>query len=76
MSSRTLIAEAMAPLSGSPHVTDMRDTAIAGACGPWSTAETRAASNSFAWARLGSSPRSMSQIISGKVTLPMSSSMG
>ena len=70
------MAEAIAPLSGTPHVIAIREMAIDGACGPWSTADTRAASMSRAWGRVGNSPRNISQIISGKVTWPMSSSMG
>ncbi len=76
MSSSTLIAEAIAPLIGTPHVVAIRAIAIEGACGPWSTDATRAASSSAASARDGSSPRSMSQIVSTKPTLPMSCSIG
>ena len=75
-SSSTLIAEAIAPLTGSPQVTAMREIAIDGACGPWSTPGTSAASRSSACAAVGSSPRSISQIISGKRTRPISCSIG
>jgi len=43
--------------------------------GPWSTAATRAASESFACAGLGSSPRVINQTMSAKPTRPISSSM-
>ena len=51
MSSSALIADAIAPLIGSPQVTAMREIAIDGACGPWSTPATSAASSSFACPR-------------------------
>ncbi len=76
MSSSTLTADAIAPFTGSPQVTAMRAIAIDGACGPWSTPGTSAASSRLAWSRVGNSPRSISQIISGKRTRPISSSMG
>ena len=57
---------AMALLMPTPQVTAMRAIAIDGACGPWSTAATSAASSSSACACVGSSPRSISQIICGK----------
>ena len=55
-SSSALIADAIAPLSGRPQVTAMREIAIDGACGPWSTAATSAASSS-ARLRAASAPR-------------------
>ena len=76
MSSSTLIAEAIAPLTGSPQVTAIRAIAIDGACGPWSTPGTIAASRRSDCPREGSSPRSISQIMSGKRTRPISSSIG
>jgi hypothetical protein len=66
----------LAPLTGSPQVTAIREMAIDGACGPWSTPGTSAASSSSACSGVGSSPRSMSQIISGKRTWPISCSIG
>ena len=75
-SSSTLIAEAIAPLTGTPHVVAIRAIAIDGAWGPWSTDATSAASKRAACARDGSSPRSMSQMVSTKPTFPMSSWMG
>ena len=75
-SSSTLIADAIAPLSGRPQVTAMREIAIDGACGPWSTAATSAASSKRACSGDGSSPRSISQIISGKLSVPISSWIG
>ena len=65
MSSSALIALAIAPLSGRPQVTAMREIAIDGACGPWSTAATSAASSRRACSRVGSSPRSISHTICG-----------
>ena len=44
MSSSALIADAIAPFNGSPQVIAMREIAIDGACGPWSTAATSVAS--------------------------------
>jgi hypothetical protein len=76
MSSSTLMADAMAPFSGKPQVTDIRLIAIEGACGPWSTADTSAASSSAACSADGICPRSISQIICGKLIAPMSCSMG
>ena len=76
MSSRTLIAEAIAPLSGRPQVTAIRLIAIEGACGPWSTAETKAASSSAPCSGDGMSPLSINQIICGKLMAPMSCSIG
>ncbi len=75
-SSSTLIAEAIAPFIGRPHDTAICAIAIDGACGPWSTPGTIAASSRSPCARVGSSPRSMSQIMSGKRTLPISCSIG
>ena len=72
-SSRTLIAEAIAPLMRAPQVIAIRAIAIDGAWGPWSTDATSAASSSAACARDGSSPRSISQIVSTKPTFPISS---
>ena len=60
------MAEAMAPFIGSPQVTAIREIAIDGACGPWSTAATKAASSNFACARLGTSPLSISHTICAK----------
>ena len=54
----------------------MRAIAIEGACGPWSTAAISAVPSSSACASLGNSPRSISQIIAGKLTRPISSSIG
>jgi hypothetical protein len=60
---------AIALLSDAPQVTAMRAVAIDGACGPWSTAATSAASSSRACGRRRHrSPRSISQIIWGKLT--------
>jgi hypothetical protein len=67
---------AIAPLSPSPQVTAMRAAAMEGACGPWSTAATSACSRSRACASEGMSPRVISQIICGKVSRPISSSIG
>ncbi len=75
-SSSALIADAIAPLSGRPQVTPMRAIAIDGACGPWSTAATSAASSSAACAGVGISPRSISHTISGKRSVPISSWIG
>jgi hypothetical protein len=71
-----LTADARAPFSGSPQVTDMRPIAIDGACGPWSTADTNAASSKRACAADGISPSSISQIICGKLTAPIHCSIG
>ena len=60
----------------SPQVAAIRAAAIDGAWGPWSTAATRAASNSRPCAGDGRSPRSRSQIISAKETSPISCSTG
>ena len=59
-----------------PQVTAIRAIAIEGAWGPWSTDATIAASSSAASARVGSSPRSISQIVSTKPALPISSWIG
>lgn len=75
-SSSTLIADAIAPFSGSPQVTDIRLIAMDGACGPWSTEATSAASSRPAWSALGRSPRSISQIICGKLIRPINCSIG
>ena len=61
--------------TGSPQVTPMREMAIEGACGPWSTPGTSAASSRAAWPRVGSSPRSISQIMSANPTWPIRSWM-
>ena len=50
--------------------------AIDGACGPWSTPGTSAASSKSDCPRVGRSPRSISQIMSGNRTRPISSSIG
>jgi hypothetical protein len=63
-------------LTGAPQVVAIRAIAIEGAAGPWSTDATSAASKSSASARDGSSPRSMSQMVSTNPTFPMSSWMG
>ena len=76
MSSSALIADAIAPLSGRPQVTAIRAIAIDGACGPWSTAATSAASSSRASAGVGTSPRSISHTICAKPSLPISSWIG
>ena len=70
------MAEAIAPFRLGPQVAAMREIAMEGACGPWSTPATRAASSRAACGFVGSSPMSMSQIIWGNVTFPMSCSMG
>ena len=75
-SSSELIADAIAPFSGRPQVTAMRAIAIDGACGPWSTAATSAASSRRDCAGSGTSPRSISQIMSGKRSVPISSWIG
>ena len=59
-----------------PQVAAMRAMAIDGACGPWSTAAISAVPSRSAWPSLGSSPRSISQIIAGKLIRPISSSIG
>ena len=63
----------MALLMPTPQVAAMRAMAIDGACGPWSTAAPSAMPSSSACASLGSSPRSISQIIAGKQMRPISS---
>ena len=68
--------DAIAPLTGNPHVTAIREIEIDGACGPWSTPATSAASSSLARSAVGRSPRSISQTICGNVSSPMSSSIG
>jgi len=40
-----VIADAIAPLTGNPQVTAIREIAMDGACGPWSTPGTMAASS-------------------------------
>jgi hypothetical protein len=70
------MALAMALLSPTPQVTAIRATAIDGACGPWSTPATRAASSRAACATVGMSPRTMSQIIAPNPVLPMRSWTG
>ena len=66
----------MAPFSGRPQLTAMRATAMEGAWGPWSTEATSAASSRLASAALGNSPRSISQMVAGNETAPISSSIG
>ena len=75
-SSSTLTALAMAPFTGSPQLTAMREIAIEGACGPWSTPATMAASSKADCSRAGSSPRSISQAMSGKLMRPIRSWIG
>ena len=65
----------MALLMPTPQVAAMRAIAMDGACGPWSTAAARAMPSSSAWASVGNAPRSISQIVAGKLTRPMSSSI-
>ena len=67
------MADAIAPLIRAPQVVAIRAIAMDGAWGPWSTDATSAASRSAACARDGSSPRSISQMVSTKLTLPISS---
>jgi hypothetical protein len=64
---------ATALLRPTPHVAAMRAAAIDGACGPWSTAATSAASRRVAWRGSGGVPRSMSQMMSTRPALPISS---
>ena len=59
----TLTPVATALLRPTPQVAAIRATAIDGACGPWSTAATSAASSSAPAPAVGRSPRSISQII-------------
>ena len=66
----------MAPLIDSPQVMAMREMAIDGACGPWSTAATIAASSSLARSAVGNSLRNITQIISGKLSFPIRSWIG
>ena len=67
------MADAIAPLIRAPQVTAIRAIAMDGACGPWSTDATSAASSRADCAREGSSPRSISQMVSTKLTVPISS---
>jgi hypothetical protein len=67
---------ATALLSPMPQVAAMRATAIDGACGPWSTDATSAASSSRSWPGVGSSPRSSSQMTATKPAWPMRSWTG
>ena len=64
---------AMAVLSPTPQVAAIRAAAIDGACGPWSTDATRAASSSAASPGAGSEPRISSQITDGRLADPISS---
>ena len=59
-----------------PQVAAIRATAIEGACGPWSTEDTSAASSSRSWPGVGASPRSISQMMPAKLVEPISSWTG
>jgi hypothetical protein len=72
-SPRVLTPLAIALFRPMPQVIAMRATAIEGACGPWSTDETRAASRSRSCPAVGASPRNSSQMTPTKVVVPISS---
>ena len=67
---------AIAVLSPTPQVIAIRAAAIDGACGPWSTDNTSAASSSVASPGAGSEPRISSQIIAGRLVEPIRSWTG
>ncbi|WRL64212.1 hypothetical protein U6N30_32450 [Blastococcus brunescens] len=67
---------ATAEFSPTPQVAAMRAAAIDGACGPWSTDATSAASSSRDCASVGSSPRSSSHAVSTRESRPISCSTG
>ena len=56
------MADAMAPFTGKPQLTAILEMAIDGACGPWSTPGTSAASSRSDCPRDGRSPRSISSL--------------
>ncbi len=62
--------------AGGEALAVIRAAAIDGACGPWSTPATNAASSSAASSADGSREAVISQIICGKETLPIKSSIG
>ena len=59
------MADAIAPFSGKPQVTDIWPIAIDGACGPWSTAETSAASSSSSCAATAARPAASARSSAG-----------
>jgi len=76
VSPRTFTPVATALFSPIPQVAAIRAMAIDGACGPWSTEATSAASSSAACPGGGVSPRTINQIMDTKSTVPIKSSMG
>jgi hypothetical protein len=68
--------DAIALLSPTPQVAAIRAIAIDGACGPWSTEDTIAASNRADSRWLGTDPRTISQIVETRPALPMRSCTG
>jgi len=76
VSPRTLTPVATALFSPMPQVVAIRAIAMDGACGPWSTDATSAASSRAACPGGGVSPRTMSQIMVTKSTVPIKSSIG